>query len=198
MIWNEQFVWLHIPKTGGTTMSRIFKNINDPHLMIDDDSEDKKHDSEYERRNRDDNWNIGARKKLVNIRRLSSWLVSDWKHKRKHMKLPELPFEPVRSGLFYSVRLGGIWITADYWLKHLCVDRNTQLIRLEYLEVDFKKYVFPLTNPIDNTITFDRKENNIELIGSDKDKYTISGKNDLDRIYRNNPYWAEIERKTYQ
>lgn len=197
MIWNNKFVWLHMPKTGGTTMSRIFRNINDSSLNIDDDSEDKKHESIYDRKKRDIYWDIGKRKKLVNIRRLSTWLISDWKHKRKHMNLPDLSFEPVKSGLFYSVKLGGVWVAADYWLKYLNVDNNTQIIRLEFLEKDFKEYIFPLTNPFNNTIVFDRKDNYIELNEKEKNIYTLSDSGDLEKVYTNNPYWAGIEKKLY-
>lgn len=197
MIWNEKFVWLHMPKTGGTTMSRIFKNINDASLNIDNDSQDKKHDSEYDRKYRDSDWEIGARKKLINIRRLSSWLISDWKHKRKHMQLPQLPFEPVKSGLFYSIKLGGIWVSADYWLKHLNVDKDTDILRLEFLEIDFKKYIYPLTTPEGNTIEFSKKDNAIELNDKENSRYKLSNEIDIERIYTNNPYWAEIENRIY-
>ena len=197
MIWNEQFVWLHMPKTGGTTMSRIFRNIDDSTLNIDDNSKDKKHDSEYDRKKRDNTWNIGIRRRIINIRRLSSWLISDWKHKREHMQLPNLSFEPVKCGLFYSIKLGGVWVTADYWLKYFKIDEQTQILRLEYLENDFKKYIYPLTKPRNNTIEFNRKDNSIELHEKQAKLYNITNQSDLNTIYRNNPYWAEIEDRLY-
>lgn len=178
-------------------MSRIFRNINDCSLKVDDDSQDKKHDSEKERKQRNDKWEIGERIKIVNMRKLSTWLISDWKHKRKYMKLPTLPFEPVKSGLFYSMRLGGVWVTADYWLKHFEVDKNTKIIRLEYLEKDFKEHIYPLTNPKGNTIVFNRQDNSIVLNAQEKEKYTLSSRIDLETIYSNNPYWAELENRIY-
>lgn len=178
-------------------MSRFFKNIDDCNLKIDDDSQDKKHDSEEERKNRNNQWEIGKRIKIINMRKLSTWLISDWKHKRKHMKLSKLPFEPVMSGLFYSMRLGGVWVTADYWLKHFGVDKETKIIRLEYLENDFKEHIYPLTNPNDNTIVFRGRDNSITLNEQEKDIYSLTGRVDLERIYLNNPYWAQLENKMY-
>ena len=87
MIWNEEFVWLHMPKTAGTTMSKFFMNIDDPSLNIDDDSSDIKHDSVFDRELRNPTWSVGTRKVCMNFRRLEDWLVSDWNHKREKMKL---------------------------------------------------------------------------------------------------------------
>lgn len=197
MIWNENFVWLHIPKTGGTTMSRIFRNIDDSSLNIDDDAKDEKHDSEKDRNLRDQNWKIGERKRVINIRKLSSWLISDWNHKRKHMHLTNLPFEPVKSGLFYSVRLGGIWVTADYWLRYQDVDQKTLILRLEFLECDIREYIFPLTKPRNHTIIFNKRDNKLDLNTEEKARYNLNDRLDVERIYTNNPYWAELENRVY-
>ena len=46
-------------------------------------------------------------------------IASDWQHKRRHMNLPDLDFEQVRSDLFYSLRL-----------EHLQDDLNRHLLPL--------------------------------------------------------------------
>ena len=37
---------------------------------------------------------------------------------------PDLDFNPVRNGLFYSLRLGGTWVAADWWLHYFQIDHN--------------------------------------------------------------------------
>ena len=56
----------------------------------------------------------------------------------------QLPFNPVKSGLFYSLRLGGTWVAADYWIQYFNATSCTHTIRLENLEEDSNRYVLPL------------------------------------------------------
>ena len=55
------------------------------------------------------------------------------------MNLPDLDFEPVRSGLFYSLRLGGTWVAADWWLQYFDVDETVTALRLEHLQEDLNR-----------------------------------------------------------
>ena len=38
MIYNNNFVWVHLPKTGGTTVHNLFKAMNIPIFVDDNDS----------------------------------------------------------------------------------------------------------------------------------------------------------------
>ena len=60
------------------------------------------------------------------------------------MQLPDLEFEPVRSGLFYSLRLGGTWVAADWWLQYFELDETVTALRLEALHDDLNRLVLPL------------------------------------------------------
>jgi hypothetical protein len=143
MIQSSAFIWLHLPKTGGTSMNQLFRDLALSDLEVDDDTTPAKHDSIALRESRG-SWRAGNRPRFITARRLSDWLISDWQHKRRHMNLSDLPFEPVRSGLFYSLRLGGTWVAADWWLQYFEVDECTQALRLEHLAADLNSKLLPL------------------------------------------------------
>ena len=131
-------------------------------------------------------------KTIITSRRLSSWLLSDWHHKTKKMGL-SLPFEPVRCGLFYSLRLGGIWVSADYWIHYFKAKSCTHVVRLEHLEEDSNRIVVPLLATKINCLNFPTSNaNNYKR----KIERFFSGA-DLKRIYQNNPAWTSWEEEVY-
>ena len=190
MITSDTITWLHLPKTGGTSTAQLFRKLNLPGISVDPDDEDAKHESISSR--------LGQIKPnptsttIITSRRLASWLLSDWHHKTVKMGL-SLPFNPVKSGLFYSLRLGGTWVAADYWVHYFNAKSCTHTVRLEHLEEDSNKYVLPLlpngtkslSFPLSNTNQYSQK---IEDFFSDRD---------LKRIYDNNPAWTGWEEKIY-
>ena len=143
MIIADSFLWLHLPKTGGTSMNRLFRERQLSGVEVDDDSAPLKHDSVALREARGA-WRANARQRFITSRRLEDWLISDWEHKRRHMNLPDLDFEPVRSGLSYSLRLGGTWVAADWWLQYFEVDQQVTALRLETLHDDLNRLLLPL------------------------------------------------------
>ncbi|QNI52686.1 hypothetical protein SynBIOSE41_00106 [Synechococcus sp. BIOS-E4-1] len=143
MIIADSFLWLHLPKTGGTSMNRLFHERQFSGVEVDDDSTPLKHDSVALRESRGV-WRANARQRFITSRRLEDWLISDWEHKRRHMNLPDLDFEPVRSGLSYSLRLGGTWVAADWWLQYFEVDQQVTALRLETLHDDLNRLLLPL------------------------------------------------------
>ena len=145
MIIADRFLWLHLPKTGGTSMNSLCRQWQVPGLQIDPDDTAQKHDSVALRESRG-NWRAGDRRRFITARRLADWLVSDWQHKHTFMGLT-LPFEPVRSGLFYSLRLGGTWVAADWWLQYFEVDDSVTALRLEHLHDDLNRHLLPLLPP---------------------------------------------------
>ena len=143
MIIADTFLWLHLPKTGGTSMTSLFHDRQISGVDVDDDSTSLKHDSVALRESRGP-WRANARQRFITSRRLENWLISDWEHKRRHMHLPDLDFEPVRSGLFYSLRLGGTWVAADWWLHYFEFDKHVTALRLEALHDDLNRLLLPL------------------------------------------------------
>ena len=187
---------MHLPKTGGTSMNRLFREGTwlEP-VVVDADDTALKHDSVALREQRS-NWRAGARRRFITIRRLSSWLLSDWQHKRRHMLLPNLDFEPVRSGLFYSLRLGGVWVAADWWLHYFNVHDGVTALRLEHLQDDLNTYLLPLlgngTPPFNDPPRTNTKPNGPQLELS-----AHLSSDDLKRIAHCNPRWQALETKIY-
>ncbi len=191
MIVSDSFVWLHLPKTGGTSTAALFSSLDLPNIVVDDRSTDAKHDSIDERFD-SHGLSLGAKKIFLTIRRLPYWLVSDWRHKRDIMGL-DLPFDPVRSGLFYSLRLGGVWVAADYWLRYFNIEACTDVIRLEYLNEDANKYIYPLLPKNTSPLSFPRINRGSDSIGPVR----FFRRNELRTMYNNNPVWKHWETNKY-
>ena len=194
MIYNDNFVWLHLPKTGGTTVHNLFQNLAIPGLHVDNNNSKTKHDS-LERRAKT-GWRKGKRKPFITFRRLEDWLISDWMHKKTWMGLKDLPLEPVQSGLFYSLRLGGTWVAADWWIQYFQIDDSFTFLRLEHLEEDINNQL--LHHVADNmkAIEIRKKDNKNQNRDALTETNQINPMN-LDRIKLINPKWASIEASLY-
>ena len=177
---------MHLPKTGGTSTAEMFSKLNLEGVHVDSQDLDSKHQAL-----KDDA--LGSKRiKIITSRRLADWLISDWHHKTKKMGL-HLPFEPVKSGLFYSLRLGGTWVAADYWIHYFNATQCDHTVRLENLEDDSNRLVWPLLPEGTPKLQFPKRninsyERNIE---------TFIGARDLKRIYANNPAWSAWEQTVY-
>lgn len=190
MITSDTITWLHLPKTGGTSTAQLFRKLNLPGISVDPDDEDAKHESISSR--------LGQIKPnptsttIITSRRLASWLLSDWHHKTVKMGL-SLPFNPVKSGLFYSLRLGGTWVAADYWIHYFKANECDRVVRLENLEEDANQHVLPLLPSNTPSLSFPAK--NINFYSRDLESFF--GSKDLKRIYDNNPAWTAWENTIY-
>ena len=193
MIIADAFLWLHLPKTGGTSMNRLFQERKLNGVEVDDDSTSLKHDSVALRESRGP-WRANARQRFITSRRLEDWLISDWEHKRRHMQLPELDFEPVRSGLFYSLRLGGTWVAADWWLQYFELDERVTALRLEALHDDLNRLLLPLLPKGTTPFQSPPKENARPTKPAQQPAFSSA---DLHRISSTNPRWDAWQKKVY-
>jgi hypothetical protein len=194
VIIGDSFLWLHLPKTGGTSMNRLVREQGLSGVVIDPDHTPQKHDSVPVRESRG-RWRAGERRRFITARRLEHWLISDWQHKRRQMNLPDLDFEPVCSGLYYSLRLGGTWVAADLWLHYFEVDERVTALRLEHLQDDLNRHLLPLlpegTAPFQTPPRENRKP---PAMASDEPSFNAE---DLQRISAVNPRWSAWQERVY-
>ncbi len=175
-------------------MNRLFRERALPGVAVDPDETPQKHDSVPLRESRG-SWRSGHRRRFITARRLEHWLISDWQHKRRQMSLPDLDFEPVRSGLYYSLRLGGTWVAADWWLQYFEVDERVTSLRLEHLQEDLNQHLLPLLP--EGTLPFEtppRENRKPSTMTENEPRFTPE---DRMRIAAVNPRWNAWERQIY-
>jgi hypothetical protein len=193
MIIADRFVWMHLPKTGGTSMNRLFRERALKSVQIDPDDTALKHDSVALRESRSA-WRAGLRQRCITARRLADWLISDWQHKRRHMNLVHLDFEPVRSGLFYSLRMGGTWVAADWWLHYFELDEHVISLRLEHLQDDLNRHLLPLLPSGTAVFEMPPREN---ARPAERNAHPCFRTTDLERIAAVNPRWDSWQQRVY-
>ena len=174
-------------------MNRLFRKRALPGVIVDPDDTPHKHDSIALRESRS-NWRAGQRRRFITARQLEPWLISDWQHKRRHMNLPDLAFEPVRSGLFYSLRLGGTWVAADWWLHYFQLDERVTALRLEHLQEDLNRHLLPLLPAGTAPFTTLPRANAKPAVIDSSPAFT---NDDRARIAAVNPRWRAWEQRVY-
>jgi hypothetical protein len=98
----------------------------------------------------------------------------------------------VRSGLFYSLRLGGTWVAADWWLQYFAVEADTVSLRLEYLAEDLNQKLLPLLPQGSAPFTALPRSN--ARPPSDRQSFTDV---DVQRMSAANPRWMRWEQRVY-
>lgn len=140
MILSENFIWLHLPRTGGSSTAAWMRQIQDPctvPLQIDPCDKRLKHDNLATRFQR-----LGLTKEtefiLMNFRPLSDWLMSNYQWAQSAGL--KVPIERYLEGEFFSLRMGR-WCPADWWLDYFEMDQVTHLFWNETLENDWRAFL---------------------------------------------------------
>lgn len=111
------------------------------------------------------------------------------------MNLPDLDFEPVRSGLFYSLRLGGTWVAADWWLQYFDVGETVTALRLEHLQEDLNRALLPLL-PSGTPRFNELPRENAKPSSANLNQPRLT-QDDLARIAAVNPRWNRWQQTLY-
>ena len=140
MILSDNFIWLHLPRTGGSSTAawmRQIQNASDLPLHIDPCDERLKHDNLATRFQR-----LGKTQEVkfiaMNFRPLSDWLISN--HQWAQSAGLKVPIERYLEGEFFSLRMGR-WCSADWWLDYFEMDQVTHLFWSETLESDWRAFL---------------------------------------------------------
>ena len=194
MIITASLAWYHLPKTAGTTTERLFIASRLPLLWNDPQSSPLKHLPPSDHPDRD-SLPLRNQHRILNFRRLPSWLLSNLHHKRKMMGL-SLDDAPMRAGLFWRERQQH-WLPADWWLDRLDVNQDWSLLRVEHLKCDFLKCLRqyqPVSICAQCRVLLVSSRNRNRYQRALQDWFSPS---DLKSIYAANPRWAALEQLTY-
>jgi len=139
MVITPDFVWLHLPRTAGTSTTALMRDAQRklPRAVrgtwsVDDDRLRDKHDNLRSREIRTGRTAWPDRVAMT-FRPLEGWLLSNWKWVTRHGL--HVPKERYLEGEFFSTRAGR-WCPADWWLDYFEVERVTDFLRMDRLEAD--------------------------------------------------------------
>lgn len=189
MVIADDFAWAHLPKAAGTATQDMFRAV--PGLIafqIPIDSNDK-HDPFWKYAEA-----IEGKLKVMNIRRLPSWILSSAHHRATMGVWPDyqpLPMQSVEE-MVESSRPDDVlrWMTdgprvpVDRWLRqeHLADDVEGLLV-----DVDIDPRV---ARSAVHSVPFLAKPYDHNVVNT-------FGPAEIETMYARNPGWAEIERRVY-
>lgn len=195
MIISKDIIWLHFPKTAGTTFNQIFQEIGQFYIDGDNQTDQYgihiKHDS-IERRENMSSWKYSGQKKFINCRRLPDWILSDFFFKKDFLNLNS-DFNLCRQGVIkYALRHNGEIKPADWWVQYFKVD-DVNSLRFDNLSEDLNNKLvshIPELNYVELNV---RRNSSL----TKKNMLDYFSPNDIKIMYKNNPLWETWERKTY-
>lgn len=190
MVIGKEFVWCHLPKTGGDATLAMFQLFPELIVFADPRDVDLKHAPFRDREEA-----LAGKLLVLNIRRLPAWALSRAVQRSRHGKPPEEV--PLRMESPHEMAVSAF---PDLRLSK-CTDegrfRIDRWLRMEFLAQDFLSLVSEFTD-----VTDERSEKVLELGLVNAHKYDhdladwFTG-DQIASIYRNNPVWGAIEKQLY-
>lgn len=195
MIYGEKFIYLHLGKTGGTTISFWASLCPEFVQHRDADSMDEKHLKLSYQQNRFPNIDFSTKEVILGFRNIESWILSHNNFKRiGHPNLlPENEWiTKTREGLVCTARRHNMWVAPDQYLKpYITNTKIKHFIRTEYIREDFIK-VFKNYGLVE-----DKKIKNITKNSRSYWKPISFTQQEKQKIYKDNPLWMNIQKKLY-
>lgn len=196
MIIGPDFVWLHIPKCGGTSIERTLRSSYKDRRDV---TFDRKHPTARDARGKaiwhhtikdrhlhDPEFDLTGRKIVAVIRRLPSWLLS-----RVHYESNRTGVVPTREQFITGrfLERSGFVNAAESMIKRYNTPPVDEWIRVEHMTDDMVR-IFG----IDPSEMLHVNEGKIDYVRSLSFWFT---EDELRGLYEANPTWAELEKKAY-
>lgn len=190
MIIHKNFIWLHLPRTGGTATTSWLKQIDlalQLNLIITPHELPAKHDNLNIRNLRLDEI-FDSRIMAMNFRSLPDWLISNY-----HFALRaglKVPFERYMEGEFFSLRVGR-WCLADWWLEYFEVGKISHFMNIQHLEEDWREFLkeaFGIVAPEEIRMKIENR--NLQVPSISNSLINVN----WDMAYAKNPIWKSIEK----
>lgn len=203
MIIGEKFLWLHLGKAAGTTTRHMFHTLRG---MVDNTIEMNEkgfngHDNIDKRTNfydepfkYDEEYLYGL-DKIINIRRLPSYILSRCEHAFKSHGV-KYTKDHMLNGLTEG-SYSAIYNADNVLMKYIEKKEPDHFIRSEYVNEDFIRIMgnyYNLTNKVMSRLI--NSEDNVNLDYNKSLSYHFTD-SELKRIYDICPIWSSYEEKIY-
>ena len=190
MVIGKEFVWAHLPKTGGDATLKMFGLFPELVEFADPDDGNEKHTRFNERQDE-----IRGKVLSMNFRRLPSWVLSRAQHVSRWGIYPD--YKPLPMGTpdelakssFPDTRIQLYTSQNRFWPDHW--------LRMESLSQDFVGFISEFREISDA----DREQ--VKALGEvnqgvyDHDIEFWFTPEHITRMYVNNPLWATLEQELY-
>ena len=194
MIYNDNFIWVHLGKTGGDSTRKLFNIVNKGDLKIIPEEDPNKHTSVYEILEL-----TKARTVLLNVRPLDEWALSHVNHQKRYYGVDS--DDVIKKG---KIRFKtGVVMTPDEQLKKFYID-EFEGEKVDYLFIktndlvntfiDNVSKVYDLTNEDIHNIKSLSINKNGEIGKRVKEVWT---KDIIDTFYSVNPLWVKLVNEVY-
>jgi hypothetical protein len=183
---GTEFAWAHLPKTGGDATAQLFDLF--PEVVVHADPvTHEKHARFAERADE-----VGDRRRVLNFRRLPSWMLSVAMFRASYGEHPGYEPTPMRSPQEMAESRRG-----DQNLLPFLDDAIHHWLRMETLAEDFLEFIASYT-----TVGDERRERALALgpvnaLGYDHVLSHWFTEEQIEQMYASNPGWAQVERALY-
>jgi hypothetical protein len=192
MILSHDFVWAHIPKTGGDATATMLERV--PRLIeLADPHDDHIKHSALERRAE----LIAGKTLVANMRRLPAWALSYMRHRQHHGLPPDYTPQGPRPADVVAAESA-----ADAWLDEIIGGYTVDVwIRQERLVEDLVAFLRARADLAAQEETAVRSVGRLNVDRTSRwsrsSPSRFFSRSQIKALYANNPRWAEIERSVY-
>lgn len=196
-MYGDNFVWLHLGKTGGTTVNQYGKLCPELVKFRDGDSKPEKHNTIEKIERRFPQVDFTNKDIILGFRKLESWILSHNNHFLSRDLIvnfdDKIYKEKILEGLVYA-KGRDTWVSADSWLMEYLKRPVTHFIRTEHLQEDFIRVFGQYgLKDVDKIRHHTLVKNKAQRWGC---KIILSS-DQIKNIHNHNPLWSTIQNQLY-